>query len=75
MNPLLHWHETNPSFEPRPEPKPYKQDGRVRSGAKAKPIIYEGRTYKRWDEACAATGKTKDALRHAIKMAARRASA
>lgn len=46
-----------------------------RFGPRAKPIHYNGATYTTWREAEAATGKTKDALRHAIKKANKEKSA
>lgn len=70
MNALRHWHETNPSPKPA-APTPRKRDGRVRSGLKAKAIHYGGKVYTSWKEACAATGKTSDAIRWAIKTGAK----
>lgn len=69
MNPLLHWHETNPKSQPLPAPAPKKERATYRRGPKAKSIVYEGIAYKTWAEACAATGKTADAIRWAMKAA------
>ena len=71
MNPLRHWHETNPGAQPAPAPAEKPWHATYHHGPRAKPIVYEGVTYKTWAEACEATGKTKDAIRWAIKRAAR----
>lgn len=68
MKPLLHWHETNPKAQ-APAPKAKRKHSAYHHGPKAKPIVYEGVTYKTWAEACAATGKTADAIRWAMKAA------
>ncbi len=54
---------------PTPAPKAKKPRAAYHHGPKAKPIVYEGVTYATWAEACAATGKTADAIRWAIKKA------
>lgn len=75
MSPITHWIETDPEARAAArkalEKALSRKDGRVRSGCKAKPIHYGGAVYATWARACAATGKTKDAIRHAIKMAKR----
>lgn len=73
MSPLRHWYETNPAPQPAPAPAPEPKlwHKTYHHGPKAKPIVYNGVTYKTWAEACAATGKTSDAIRWAIKLAAR----
>ena len=52
---------------PPPAPKVHRKHAPYHHGPKAKPIVYEGVTYATWAEACAATGKTADAIRWAMK--------
>ena len=56
---------------PPPTSQSMRGRGNYHHGPKAKPIVYGGVTYTTCAEACTATGKTADAIRWAMKVAAR----
>lgn len=77
MSLIAHWIDTDPETRATAriaaEKASARVDGRVRSGVRAKPIHYGGAVYTTWAQAEAATGRTRSAIKHAIKMAKRAA--